>query len=155
METVSSKTTFKNNDEKERLMAGLKWSKQPCAPLYSPIPTPSLEIVIVCLKRRVTWYAWLFPSKLAPLSHHPKPSWKSNSDTAWRSRYVLGFKNHSQGKSLGYCVRHSWRKNAIRGGWAGFGGKHCVSTHSTLRKRWLTLPFEVASTQVWDREQGR
>ena len=28
----SSKTTFKDNDEKNRLMAGLKWSKQPRAP---------------------------------------------------------------------------------------------------------------------------
>ena len=29
---ISSKTTFKDNDEKYRLMAGLKWSKQPRAP---------------------------------------------------------------------------------------------------------------------------
>jgi saccharopine dehydrogenase (NADP+, L-glutamate forming) len=29
---ISSKTTFKNNDEKNRLMANLKWRKQPCPP---------------------------------------------------------------------------------------------------------------------------
>lgn len=29
---ISSKTTFKDTDEKNRLMAGLKWSKQPRAP---------------------------------------------------------------------------------------------------------------------------
>jgi saccharopine dehydrogenase (NADP+, L-glutamate forming) len=32
---ISSKTTFKDNDEKNKLMAGLKWGKQPCAPSYS------------------------------------------------------------------------------------------------------------------------
>jgi saccharopine dehydrogenase (NADP+, L-glutamate forming) len=32
---ISSKTTFKDNDEKNQLMAGLKWGKQPCTPSYS------------------------------------------------------------------------------------------------------------------------
>ena len=32
---ISSKTTFKDNDEKYRLMAGLKWSKQPRASLFT------------------------------------------------------------------------------------------------------------------------
>lgn len=32
---ISSKTTFKDNDEKNRLIAGLMWGEQPCAPLYS------------------------------------------------------------------------------------------------------------------------
>lgn len=31
---ISSKTAFKDNDEKNRLIAGLTWGKQYCAPFY-------------------------------------------------------------------------------------------------------------------------
>ena len=38
---ISSKTTFKDNDEKDRVMAGLKWSKKSLAHLHNPIPSVS------------------------------------------------------------------------------------------------------------------
>lgn len=74
---ISSKTTFKDNDEENQLMAGLKWGKQPCVPSYSH-SWSLLGGVINGLRCKATCYTWTPKTS----SQHPKPSSRSNTDTA-------------------------------------------------------------------------
>lgn len=57
LSAISSKTTFKDNNEKNRLIAGLKWGEQSFAPLYSTSSLPNG--VMDCPRSKATYYTWI------------------------------------------------------------------------------------------------
>jgi hypothetical protein len=100
---ISSKTTFKDNDEKNQLMAGLKWGKQPCTPFIFPF------LVSLRCSHRLS----KVQSHVVHVDLHLRHCLSTLSLlerailTPQRSWHLLRFKDYSKRKSAGYSVRHS------------------------------------------------
>lgn len=97
---ISSKTAFKDNDEKNRLMAGLKWSKQPRAHHVS-ILGPSLHRLSK-VQSHVVHVGMPMRYRLSSLNLPCRAIL-----TTRRSWHLLGINYYPKGKSAGYSVRHT------------------------------------------------